>query len=77
MGPRALFFHSILSADAVNNAAGYGFLGMDENGKPSWDLICNLNILGIEVPSVFHMIQNQNMVPLYCVILHAQFKVWL
>lgn len=52
-----IFLLSVLSADAVNNAAGYGFLGMDENGKPSWDLICNLNILGIEVPSVFHMIQ--------------------
>lgn len=37
------------SADAVNNAAGYGFSGMDEKGKPSWDLISNLNILGIEV----------------------------
>lgn len=42
-----------LPADAVSNAAGYGFLGMDENGKPSWDLISNLNIVGIEVPSVF------------------------
>lgn len=41
------------SADAVNNAAGYGFAGMDESGKPSWDLICNLNILGIEVPPSF------------------------
>lgn len=36
-------------ADAVNNAAGYGFSGMDGNGKASWDLISNLNILGIEV----------------------------
>jgi lysophospholipid acyltransferase 1/2 len=36
-------------ADAINNAAGYGFKGMDANGKPSWDLICNLNIWGIEV----------------------------
>lgn len=43
----------VLSADAVNNAAGYGFLGMDEKGKPSWDLICNLNIVGIEVPIRF------------------------
>lgn len=40
---------SVASADAVNNAAGYGFSGMDENGKASWDLIGNLNILGIEV----------------------------
>lgn len=37
------------SADAVNNAAGYGFLGIDESGRPSWDLISNLNIIGIEV----------------------------
>lgn len=48
---------SVLSADAVNNAAGYGFLGMDENGKPSWDLMCNVNILGIEVLSVQHRIK--------------------
>lgn len=40
---------SVASADAVNNAAGYGFSGMDENGQASWDLIGNLNILGIEV----------------------------
>lgn len=39
-----------LAADAVNNAAGYGFRGFDEYGKPSWDLISNLNIIGIEVP---------------------------
>lgn len=46
-----------MSADAVNNAAGYGFLGMDENGKPSWDLVSNLNILGIEVCLVSYMRQ--------------------
>lgn len=46
-----------MSADAVNNAAGYGFLGMDENGKPSWDLISNLNILGIEVSLVSYKSQ--------------------
>lgn len=40
-----------MSAEAVNNAAGYGFSGMDEHGTPSWELICNVNILGIEVPS--------------------------
>lgn len=50
---------SVLSADAVNNAAGYGFLGIDETGKPSWDLVCNLNILGIEVISVFHIIKKK------------------
>lgn len=53
-----IFIFSVLSADAVNNAAGYGFSGLDENGKPSWDLICNLNILGIEVSSMFDRLQN-------------------
>uniref|UniRef100_A0A673CNF0 Membrane bound O-acyltransferase domain containing 1 n=1 Tax=Sphaeramia orbicularis TaxID=375764 RepID=A0A673CNF0_9TELE len=50
---RPKFYFAWTLADAVNNAAGYGFLGMDENGKPSWDLICNLNILGIETATSF------------------------
>ncbi|XP_026149360.1 lysophospholipid acyltransferase 1 [Mastacembelus armatus] len=50
---RPKFYFAWTLADAVNNAAGYGFLGMDENGKPSWDLICNLNILGIEAATSF------------------------
>lgn len=70
------FSLAIVSADAVNNAAGYGFLGMDENGKPSWDLICNINILGIEVPWVFPIIP-QCMVTLYCTQFHAEVRRWL
>uniref|UniRef100_A0A8C4F8N8 Membrane bound O-acyltransferase domain containing 1 n=1 Tax=Dicentrarchus labrax TaxID=13489 RepID=A0A8C4F8N8_DICLA len=50
---RPKFYFAWTLADAVNNAAGYGFLGMDENGKPSWDLMCNLNILGIETATSF------------------------
>lgn len=50
---RPKFYFAWTLADAVNNAAGYGFLGMKENGKPSWDLICNLNILGIETATSF------------------------
>jgi len=56
-----MIVYSVSSADAVNNAAGYGFLGMDESGKPSWDLISNLNIIGIEVSPRFHMIKDKNM----------------
>uniref|UniRef100_A0A3B5MQ95 Membrane bound O-acyltransferase domain containing 1 n=1 Tax=Xiphophorus couchianus TaxID=32473 RepID=A0A3B5MQ95_9TELE len=41
-------FYFAWTLDAVNNAAGYGFLGMDGSGKPCWDLISNLNIIGIE-----------------------------
>ncbi|OWK13077.1 MBOAT1, partial [Cervus elaphus hippelaphus] len=36
-------------ADAVNNAAGFGFSGVDKNGNFSWDLLSNLNIWKIEV----------------------------
>uniref|UniRef100_A0A8D3C8M6 Membrane bound O-acyltransferase domain containing 1 n=1 Tax=Scophthalmus maximus TaxID=52904 RepID=A0A8D3C8M6_SCOMX len=50
---RPKFYFAWTLADAVNNAAGYGFSGMDENGKPSWDLVCNLNILGIETATSF------------------------
>ncbi|KAM6995393.1 lysophospholipid acyltransferase 1 [Tautogolabrus adspersus] len=50
---RPKFYFAWTLADAVNNAAGYGFLGMDVNGKPSWDLICNVNILGIETATSF------------------------
>lgn len=36
-------------ADAINNAAGFGFRGYDENGEARWDLISNLRIRQIEV----------------------------
>ena len=35
--------------DAICNAGGFGFNGYDKNGKAKWDLITNVNILGIEV----------------------------
>uniref|UniRef100_A0A7N6FKP5 Membrane bound O-acyltransferase domain containing 1 n=1 Tax=Anabas testudineus TaxID=64144 RepID=A0A7N6FKP5_ANATE len=50
---RPKFYFAWTLADAVNNAAGYGFSGIDENGKPSWELICNLNIVGIETATSF------------------------
>ncbi|MED6261602.1 hypothetical protein ATANTOWER_007393 [Ataeniobius toweri] len=50
---RPKFYFAWTLADAVNNAAGYGFLGMDESGKPSWDLVSNLNIIGIETATSF------------------------
>lgn len=36
-------------ADAINNAAGFGFNGYDSDGLPRWDLISNLRIMNIEV----------------------------
>ncbi|KAK1895199.1 Lysophospholipid acyltransferase 1 [Dissostichus eleginoides] len=50
---RPKFYFAWTLSDAVHNAAGYGFLGMDANGKPSWDLICNINILRIETATSF------------------------
>ncbi|CAL8289280.1 unnamed protein product [Merluccius merluccius] len=50
---RPKFYFAWTLADAINNAAGYGFKGMDANGRPSWDLICNLNIWGIETATSF------------------------
>ncbi|XP_047455297.1 lysophospholipid acyltransferase 1 [Mugil cephalus] len=50
---RPKFYFAWTLADAINNAAGYGFLGIDKNGKPSWDLNCNINIIGIETATSF------------------------
>uniref|UniRef100_A0A8C3KZE5 Membrane bound O-acyltransferase domain containing 1 n=1 Tax=Chrysolophus pictus TaxID=9089 RepID=A0A8C3KZE5_CHRPC len=48
-------------ADAVNNAAGYGFSGVDERGAFRWDLLSNLNIWNIETATSFKMyIENWN-----------------
>uniref|UniRef100_A0A8B9GVZ2 Membrane-bound O-acyltransferase domain-containing protein 2-like n=1 Tax=Astyanax mexicanus TaxID=7994 RepID=A0A8B9GVZ2_ASTMX len=40
-------------ADAINNAAGFGFNGYDSDGKPQWDLISNLRIMNIELATSF------------------------
>ncbi|XP_043305885.1 lysophospholipid acyltransferase 1 isoform X4 [Cervus canadensis] len=48
-------------ADAVNNAAGFGFSGVDKNGNFSWDLLSNLNIWKIETATSFKMyVENWN-----------------
>ncbi|KAJ7396764.1 Lysophospholipid acyltransferase 1 [Pitangus sulphuratus] len=50
-----------IAADAVNNAAGYGFSGVDETGTFRWDLLSNLNIWNIETATSFKMyIENWN-----------------
>lgn len=40
-------------ADAINNAAGFGFNGYNKDGSPRWDLISNLRILDIEFSTSF------------------------
>uniref|UniRef100_A0AAV2MBP4 Lysophospholipid acyltransferase 1 n=1 Tax=Knipowitschia caucasica TaxID=637954 RepID=A0AAV2MBP4_KNICA len=50
---RPKFYFAWTLADAVNIAAGYGFSRIDENGRSSWDLLCNVNILGIETATSY------------------------
>ncbi|TWW72051.1 Membrane-bound O-acyltransferase domain-containing protein 2 [Takifugu flavidus] len=40
-------------ADAINNAAGFGFSGYDVDGSPQWDMISNLRIMDIEFATSF------------------------
>ncbi|XP_044282364.1 lysophospholipid acyltransferase 1 isoform X3 [Varanus komodoensis] len=48
-------------ADAINNAAGYGFSGVDEKGNFHWSLLSNLNIRNIEMATSFKMyLENWN-----------------
>ncbi|XP_026085406.1 membrane-bound O-acyltransferase domain-containing protein 2-like [Carassius auratus] len=42
-------------ADAINNAAGFGFNGYNADGTPKWDRISNLRILDIEFATSFKM----------------------
>ncbi|CAI9585054.1 unnamed protein product [Staurois parvus] len=61
MANKPKYYFAWTLADAVNNAAGYGFSGVDEKGNPQWDLINNLNIWNIEMASSFKMyIDNWN-----------------
>uniref|UniRef100_W5MR98 Membrane bound O-acyltransferase domain containing 1 n=1 Tax=Lepisosteus oculatus TaxID=7918 RepID=W5MR98_LEPOC len=58
---RPKFYFAWTLADAISNAAGYGFSGVDKDGNFSWDLISNLNIWKIETATSFKMfIDNWN-----------------
>lgn len=46
---RQLYYTAWLLADAVCSLSGLGFSGFDENGKSKWDLVSNVNIIGVEV----------------------------
>ncbi|XP_069469678.1 lysophospholipid acyltransferase 1 [Ambystoma mexicanum] len=55
------YYFAWILADAVNNAAGYGFRGVDKMGNFHWDLTSNLNIWNIESATSFKMyIDNWN-----------------
>ncbi|KAG9479186.1 hypothetical protein GDO78_012718 [Eleutherodactylus coqui] len=61
MASKPKYYFAWTLADAINNAAGYGFNGIDENGNFRWDLISNLNIWNVEFATSFKMyIDNWN-----------------
>ncbi|XP_006898258.1 PREDICTED: lysophospholipid acyltransferase 2 [Elephantulus edwardii] len=55
LSARPKYYFAWTLADAINNAAGFGFSGYDKNGAPRWDLISNLRIPQIEMSTSFKM----------------------
>jgi hypothetical protein len=46
---RTQYYYAWLFADAVSNLSGFGFNGFDEQHRPKWDLISNVNVWKVEV----------------------------
>nr|XP_034965774.1 lysophospholipid acyltransferase 2 isoform X3 [Zootoca vivipara] len=55
MAARPKYYFAWTLADAINNAAGFGFRGYDKSGLSHWDSISNLRILHIEFSTSFKM----------------------
>uniref|UniRef100_A0A4W3HTL8 Membrane bound O-acyltransferase domain containing 2b n=2 Tax=Callorhinchus milii TaxID=7868 RepID=A0A4W3HTL8_CALMI len=61
LAARPKYYFAWTLADAINNAAGFGFNGFNKKGDARWDLISNLNICNIEFATSFKMfIDNWN-----------------
>ncbi|MGH0130646.1 UNVERIFIED_CONTAM: hypothetical protein FKN15_063112 [Acipenser sinensis] len=45
---RPKYYFAWTLADAINNAAGFGFNGYKKDGTPRWDLVSNIRIANIE-----------------------------
>ncbi|XP_075709525.1 membrane-bound glycerophospholipid O-acyltransferase 2-like isoform X3 [Rhinoderma darwinii] len=58
---RPKYYFAWTLADTINNAAGFGYNGVSDDGEERWDLLSNLNILSIETATSFKMfIDNWN-----------------
>ncbi|EHB15193.1 Lysophospholipid acyltransferase 2, partial [Heterocephalus glaber] len=55
LAARPKYYFAWTLADAINNAAGFGFRGYDGNGEARWDLVSNLRIRQIEMSTSFKM----------------------
>ncbi|CAF0779940.1 unnamed protein product [Rotaria sordida] len=45
---RAKYYFAFILSEAVNNAGGLGFNGLDEKGRPKWDLLTNIKPFKLE-----------------------------
>lgn len=45
---RGRYYFIWLLAESLNNCAGLGFTGYDENGVAKWDLVRNINVWELE-----------------------------
>jgi len=43
------YYFAWMLSDALNNLAGFGFSGYNDNGEAKWDLTENVNIAGVEL----------------------------
>ncbi|KAI6191521.1 hypothetical protein M3Y97_00237200 [Aphelenchoides bicaudatus] len=50
---RCQYYYAWVFADAVSNLSGFGFNGYDENHKPKWNLISNVNAWNVETSFSF------------------------
>ncbi|KAK6488476.1 membrane-bound O-acyltransferase domain-containing protein 2 [Huso huso] len=50
---RPKYYFAWTLADAINNAAGFGFNGYNKDGTPRWDLVSNIRIANIEFATSF------------------------
>ncbi len=53
---RLKYYYVWYMSDSINNLCGLGFSGYDEKGMAKWDLISNVNMLKVELPSNFRAI---------------------
>ncbi|XP_077431866.1 lysophospholipid acyltransferase 1 isoform X2 [Vanacampus margaritifer] len=69
---RPKFYFAWKLGESINNAAGFGFSGIDANGKASWNLLSNVDIVGVETATSFKTfidnwnIQTENWLKMVC-----------
>lgn len=52
---RCKYYHAWLLSEAICNNSGMGFNGYDQNGKPKWDKMSNIDVFGFESAQNFRI----------------------